>query len=501
LFEFYDSHGDGTNVHAIASLPDSGFAFIASDYTAITPGLSYKSDLVIQRFDTEGALMWKKVIDNVLLDVSTQYLELCYQDNHLYALCNFYLIKLSIDGDLIWSKNYTMTNGDYSASGMAVSSDGSIFIHGRSYGEDNLVTHLVTSKVNSEGDLIWNSKNLYGYSNRCSALDQNSDRLVTSYRVFGEDFSTEVEGIQIQNDQGILLWNNFISHDSLNISFNDILLHGEHIYALGTLKDDIHEKILILKLHENGSILWQKAYSSANINLSGKKFQLKSDTELIVIGSTQNFIQETHALLNISTDGELFWANTVGESTNPRVIHDLEILSDGSLILAGNLLAIPPDNSNGPGHLCIMKLDSSGYSPCGVEVLDILVENVNLQVTQETVSPGSVEIGSVEIELFFADESVEQNFLCSETLKVSNVDSENGLIIYPNPSDGQVRIDFQTTALTDLSIFNSEGSLVFNRSQINNKSQLDLSFLPKGIYFLRFNSEGDVYTQKLVILH
>lgn len=61
----------------------------------------------------------------------------------------------------------------------------------------------------------------------------------------------------------------------------------------------------------------------------------------------------------------------------------------------------------------------------------------------------------------------------------------NELIISPNPSNGRLKISWQsiTKESKELSIYNQIGVLI-KKEDIKNGSQIDLSTLPKGVYFL-----------------
>jgi len=73
--------------------------------------------------------------------------------------------------------------------------------------------------------------------------------------------------------------------------------------------------------------------------------------------------------------------------------------------------------------------------------------------------------------------------------------SPNTLEFYPNPAANQITIN---TKLSNLKIFNNLGQIVINK---NHPSQIiDLSGLPKGLYFIKATDfEDNTYTSKLVI--
>jgi hypothetical protein len=78
--------------------------------------------------------------------------------------------------------------------------------------------------------------------------------------------------------------------------------------------------------------------------------------------------------------------------------------------------------------------------------------------------------------------------------------------VYPNPTKGQFQIDINgmENADYDLSIYNSLGSKVFGdnvnyNSQSTQSWKLDFSTYPKGIYFIRLQSEGQIKVKRIII--
>jgi len=73
--------------------------------------------------------------------------------------------------------------------------------------------------------------------------------------------------------------------------------------------------------------------------------------------------------------------------------------------------------------------------------------------------------------------------------------------IYPNPSNGQFTIDATGFEAKDVSvsIFNQMGRNVFENSSLKNQEKVDLSNLPKGIYFVTLTSGAESVQRKLVI--
>lgn len=78
-------------------------------------------------------------------------------------------------------------------------------------------------------------------------------------------------------------------------------------------------------------------------------------------------------------------------------------------------------------------------------------------------------------------------------IEQSNIES---FAVYPNPTSGIVQI--KTSSNGNLSVINLIGEIIYH-STIRANQTLDLSHLNKGTYFVQFESNGQVTTEKLII--
>lgn len=83
------------------------------------------------------------------------------------------------------------------------------------------------------------------------------------------------------------------------------------------------------------------------------------------------------------------------------------------------------------------------------------------------------------------------------SLGVSEVVSESSFFVYPNPSNGIVNV--KSKLVSDIEVLNAEGKLVFSQKDVQDNTSLDLSFLPKGVYFMVSSSEERVEKTRLII--
>jgi uncharacterized membrane protein len=70
-------------------------------------------------------------------------------------------------------------------------------------------------------------------------------------------------------------------------------------------------------------------------------------------------------------------------------------------------------------------------------------------------------------------------------------------IVYPNPSEGIVRIKSETPV--SVSIADITGKVVFTMNDVTSDTQMNLSSLQKGMYMATISSGSDKETQKIIL--
>jgi len=73
------------------------------------------------------------------------------------------------------------------------------------------------------------------------------------------------------------------------------------------------------------------------------------------------------------------------------------------------------------------------------------------------------------------------------------------IIIYPNPTSGEVRVESGALRVESVEIFDVMGKNVSRlTSHISHPISIDISYLPSGVYFLRIVTENEVVTKKII---
>lgn len=94
----------------------------------------------------------------------------------------------------------------------------------------------------------------------------------------------------------------------------------------------------------------------------------------------------------------------------------------------------------------------------------------------------------------------------SDTLSLTIVGIETNDIdevkVFPNPSTGNITVQFQTLEEADVSIVNLLGEEVFSKNQISGEKRLNINlhYFAEGIYYLKVKSGKSEYSKKIVLL-
>lgn len=89
--------------------------------------------------------------------------------------------------------------------------------------------------------------------------------------------------------------------------------------------------------------------------------------------------------------------------------------------------------------------------------------------------------------------------ICDLPVSINETKSSSNIILYPNPSTNFVVVE-GLKYNSYIEIINLQGQIVKNLNVSNTKTTLDVSELPKGIYFIRINSDEELYVTKFLKL-
>lgn len=81
-------------------------------------------------------------------------------------------------------------------------------------------------------------------------------------------------------------------------------------------------------------------------------------------------------------------------------------------------------------------------------------------------------------------------------LEIDDSEFDDSYNIFPNPANDF--IDLETVEITDISVFDAIGKLILKEKVIQNKTRIDISDFPNGIYFIQLQSANKIVSKKFI---
>ncbi len=118
-----------------------------------------------------------------------------------------------------------------------------------------------------------------------------------------------------------------------------------------------------------------------------------------------------------------------------------------------------------------VKFEADGYLPQ-------TVDNININNNNTTILNITLQLGN--------------------SIKSNNT---NKISLYPNPTNGTINIKYtnNNTYTTKIYVYNITGKIVYYNNNISTINYIDLNFLPKGCYYVKFYETHKITTQKIII--
>jgi len=238
---------------------------------------------------------------------------------------DIFIVKINITGELISNDTFGWQEKDAGYS-IIKTSDGNYIITGTSQEIDGVGEDVLLLKINDDCDLIWKKefgRTAWEWGKDLIETKNNEILIVGSTQDFwGADYDyyvikTDLDGNNIWSKNYKISGNN---HANAVIQAKD-----DNFLVVGTTSDytNVNKDILIIKLNNNGQILWSKTYGG-----SGKEegYDIaKTEDGYLIVGSTSSYGEGRYDayVIKINEDGEVIWSESYG---TPKDDHGYFIL-------------------------------------------------------------------------------------------------------------------------------------------------------------------------------
>lgn len=396
------------------------------------------------------------------------------------------LLKINVNGDTIWSRAFQKIEMGFSHtllrshSGIALK-DNSYLITGIYEGQYG--KQLAIGRLDSSGNNIFGKR--YNIANKISLLYSSAQLSDGNILSVGHIYNTGNRDVLLMktNIDGSIIWCKSYNLGNNEMGYSVIEDSNKNIYLTGFWGDSgINCDFFITKTDSIGNVIYSKRYGIGNIDQWARAIALDPSNNIYVVGSELDLTTPPYNQLAFSmkTDnlGNIIWCNKYKN-----------ISSAGSLILVNNneLAFTGWTDKFGAGlaDSYLVKTNNTGDLGC-----DIIPITFTSTTNSYTITSLSYTINS-DLTLKSVPLNTKSGGIittkCQSTITtslLSNEFNEQILNIYPNPSNGI----FEIIASADIEIknivvTNSIGQVVLLS---NNKTQIDISSLNNGIYFINF---------------
>ncbi|MBS1569948.1 MAG: T9SS type A sorting domain-containing protein [Bacteroidetes bacterium] len=380
--------------------------------------------------------------------------------------------RFNVHGDTLWTKPILIDTFAYARKAVA-------FNH-RFYftGMDGNFTSLPYSAYAMRTDSMANIEFFQRYpqlESRSIAVDETGNMYLAG--------TASTKGYLLKIDSlGNELWNAFQPKPKGNwwgvkhVFGNKLLCMGEWKSFINPPPGQPYDNTMYLVMYDdNGNFLWDysglKCKPTSNLWATFTDGYQDSDSTFIVCGAIQQLAWNRALIYRFTADGDSLWrrdyahfGNIANSPAFPELPWDIEPTSDGGMVLTGetwNGDTIPPYSDV---NMWLLKLDAEG---CLV--------------------PGCQYVGINEI----------------------TYGLEHALQIWPNPSDGLIRISLQLPEGLPLEgdlllqVFDMNGRLVIRKElggALQQDVHLDLTAQPPGMYSAHISDKQRILTGAKILL-
>jgi hypothetical protein len=425
---------------------------------------------------------------------------------------DIYLVKFDASGNTLWARSAVGTSFDY-GQGVSTDASGNVVLTGffqsptLTFGTATLTCagggyDLFVAKYSASGNVLWAQ----------SAGGSSSD--------LAQSISTDASG---------------------NILVTGYFNSATFIYGSSTLTSSGLTNIFVLKYDAAGNAVWAKSSAGSLYDDGGYGIATDASSNVYVTGSFQSPTVSfgTATLTNAGSGSDIFivkynaagnlvWAKSAG-GTTVDYGQSIAIDANGDVLVSGyfdNTLSLGTITlTNGGGNdLFIAKLIQCASPPPPTNITGVANQSIcsNNSATLSATSSGSVTwyaTPSSSTSIGFGNNFITPTLatgtytyyaeastctvstsrtaitvtaqICTGIIK--NATNAAQVIVYPNPFTNKITIASNTTRET-IRIYNTLGSIIYNSIPGNEKTEIDLSDQPSGIYFIKI----DLTTQKII---
>ena len=346
-------------INSIVNTPDGGMLILG--YTSSTDGdiakMNAQTDIWLTKLDANGEMLWSKTIGGAENDYGTSiaatrdgnYIISGYSGSNdgdvpgNLGLHDFYIAKITGEGNLIWSKNYGFNNHDH-AHKIIQTKDGGFFVAG--FADFSGIEGTGETGNNGEGHSMRFAAPQHGVGEYFGIkLDANGN--FQWYRYFGGSLNDRINDVVEANDGGLILVG---SSESTNFD----VMYNKGSYDFW-----------VIKLASDGKLQWKENYGGSGIDQATSICKTGNNSYLIAgrTNSTDGDVSKALGsfdawIIHINDHGHLIWNKSFGgaEFDNATTIKKVD---NNRFVVVGNTRGNFGDYSNkGENDYWVFEIDN-----------------------------------------------------------------------------------------------------------------------------------------------
>ncbi len=463
-------------------------------------GGSYEGENLILKINPEGDIIWnktfgssntyepslriKKLLDSTYLSASTSYMS----ENQEYGIS---FVKMSENGDTIWTSLLTLTNYLSHFSIEQVYDSGYLISSGIYINESPPYSEMLIIKLDKFAQYEWaKSIDILNNTNAACSVVQTPDSnfIVSGYAYNSNEYLTELILLKI-SIEGDFIWSKTYSYPNTNWDRTKVVVLDNSLLLLG----GTNNHIFILKTTNDGEIIWSKklnVYSENFFNYVNINAYTLTDSELAIL-SPDN-------LIKIDSDGEIIWSTSFWMYTSDFTVLNNEFYVSGN----GPLLGVKKVNIESPPQIGLCKLDSNGINNTDcIMGGDLNYELAEFDTDTLIINATDIVFSNSMFPMEVSSKSFSVSDKCVDFIGGLSRLDDSKITIYPNPNYGNFEIaTSQGMGILKIQIFNTSGQLVYDQTN-NGESNMQIKITENlhGIFLLKVFSENSTLCKKLII--
>jgi hypothetical protein len=389
---------------------------------------------------------------------------------------NIFCVKINSDGDTLWTKEIDMGYNDYALSVQQTYDDGYIIA---GYSGQNSMPHSMMTlvKLDDIGNLSWGETfSDTTYDSYAYAVKQMPDSgyVVIGYLDTLMDSGHRTLLMRLTSD-GTISWIKKQVITASNYSWGCDMMTSGGCLICSLIQGNGGCSNILMKIDFSGNVIWSKQYYSNGDfgcgTLSLPKLHFLSD-------SVYTFISG-NSLIKIDTAGNSIWGR---EYSLEGIFDFIETNDKGYMIIGVPDIVVKPPTY---GSISVIKTDSLGnlsYLQCYSMSFVPTVTDFPF-----TLVPVSFSISTTASVILSNPVITNTSFTVQDgcvfgSIEESNADKKD-IILYPNPATDKLNIENLQNG--SIEILNIQGQTILRQSLKQDKTDIDIRGLAKGLYFLR----------------